>query len=158
MTTEEGSTSKCWVRLHRLRFAPFALKPKMPVIGSMCVPVRKHAADFGYIVNPQYWNRGYATEASSAIMRWLESESGIQRIWATCDVDNLASARVLEKLGLVREGLLRRSTVRPNISELPRDAWMFAKVCGNEQETKDSMRCGSAGPELPALNTQDPNQ
>jgi [ribosomal protein S5]-alanine N-acetyltransferase len=106
------------------------LKPNMPVIGSMCVHVRKHAADFGYIVNAQYWNRGYATEASGAIMRWLEAEPGIQRIWATCDVENLASARVLEKLGLVREGLLRRLTVRPNISELPRDAWMFAKVAG----------------------------
>ena len=97
---------------------------------SMSVHVRKHAGEVGYIVNAQYWNNGYATEASSAIMRWLESESGIHRIWATCDVDNLASARVLEKLGLVREGLLRRLTVRPNISELPRDAWMFAKVCG----------------------------
>ena len=86
-------------------------------------------------------------------MKWLESESGIQRIWATCDVENLASARVLEKLGLVREGLLRRLTVRPNLSELPRDAWMFAKVCGNEQETMELMRCGSAGPELPAVNT-----
>ena len=91
-------------------------------------------------------------------MKWLESESGIQRIWATCDVENLASARVLEKLGLVREGLLRRLTVRPNISELPRDAWMFSKVCGNEQETMDSMRRSSAGPELPALNTQEPSQ
>jgi RimJ/RimL family protein N-acetyltransferase len=106
------------------------LKPNMPVIGGITVHVRKHSAEFGYLMNPQYWNNGYATEASNRIISWLKSESGIYRIWATCDVDNLASARVLEKLGLLREGLLRSFTVRPNISELPRDAWMFAKVCG----------------------------
>jgi hypothetical protein len=44
---------------------------------SMSVHVRKHAGEVGYIVNAQYWNNGYATEASSAIMRWLVSESGI---------------------------------------------------------------------------------
>ena len=106
------------------------LKPNTPVIGSMSVHVRKHAGEFGYIMNPQYWNNGYATEASKAIIRLLESESDIHRIWATCDVDNLASARVLEKVGLVRQGLLRKLTVRPNISEFPRDAWMFAKARG----------------------------
>jgi hypothetical protein len=44
---------------------------------SMSVHVRKHAGEVGYIVNAQYWNNGCATEASSAIMRWLVSESGI---------------------------------------------------------------------------------
>jgi [ribosomal protein S5]-alanine N-acetyltransferase len=48
--------------------------------------------------------------------------------WATCDSDNLASARVLEKIGLMREGVLRRHTIRPNISPIPRDVFIYAKV------------------------------
>jgi RimJ/RimL family protein N-acetyltransferase len=43
-----------------------------------------------------------------------------------CDVDNLASARVLEKVGMQREGLLRRQIVHPNISDEPGDCYSNA--------------------------------
>jgi ribosomal-protein-alanine N-acetyltransferase len=52
----------------------------------------------------------------------------VYRIWATCDTDNVASARVLEKAGLRREGTLHRWSVKPNIGPEPRDAFVFAKV------------------------------
>jgi len=45
-----------------------------------------------------------------------------------CDVDNLASARVLEKVGMSREGVLRRSTMHPNASDEPRDSYCYAIV------------------------------
>jgi RimJ/RimL family protein N-acetyltransferase len=43
-------------------------------------------------------------------------------------VENIASARVMEKAGMAREGLLRRYVVHPNISAEPRDAYLYAVV------------------------------
>lgn len=54
-----------------------------------------------------------------------ECVPGVYRVWATCDTENLASVRVLEKTGLVLEGKLRRSMVRPNLSEKPRDTFVY---------------------------------
>jgi RimJ/RimL family protein N-acetyltransferase len=45
-----------------------------------------------------------------------------------CDVENVASARVLEKAGLAREGVLRRWSVKPNVGPGTRDAFIYAKV------------------------------
>jgi RimJ/RimL family protein N-acetyltransferase len=59
---------------------------------------------------------------------WALTQPTIYRVWATCDVDNLASARLLEKIGMQREGLLRRWIIPPNISEVPRDCWCYAKT------------------------------
>jgi len=64
--------------------------------------------DLGYVLARDCWGRGYATEAATALVRAGFEELGLRRIFATCDVDNVASARVLEKVGLVREGLLER--------------------------------------------------
>lgn len=47
------------------------------------------------------------------------------RVWATCDVENTASARVLEKAGFTFEGVLHRWD-RHNISPEPRDARVYA--------------------------------
>jgi RimJ/RimL family protein N-acetyltransferase len=57
----------------------------------------------------------------------LEPAFGV-RIGAVCDVDNIGSARVLEKSGFVREGLLLRWLVHPNISDEPRDCYSYARV------------------------------
>ena len=51
-------------------------------------------------------------------------------MWATCDVENARSARVLEKAGLAREAVLRAWAVRPNVSPEPRDVLMYARVRG----------------------------
>jgi RimJ/RimL family protein N-acetyltransferase len=61
----------------------------------------------GYVINPRCWGRGYATEAAREMLRFGFGELELHRIEATCDVLNAASARVLEKIGMQREGLLR---------------------------------------------------
>jgi RimJ/RimL family protein N-acetyltransferase len=55
-------------------------------------------------------------------------QDGIWRIGAGCDVGNLASARVMERAGLGRDGILRRWIIHPNISSEPRDWLSYAKV------------------------------
>jgi RimJ/RimL family protein N-acetyltransferase len=66
------------------------------------------------------------TEALSAAVAWARTMPRIRRVWAVCDVDNRASARVMEKAGLVFEGVLRRWAVHPNISPVPRDCTCYA--------------------------------
>ena len=74
------------------------------------------------------WGRGYATEAARALVNWALSQRQVFRIWTVVDVDNGASVRVLEKLGMVREGVLKRWSIHPNISPEPRDYYCYALV------------------------------
>ena len=101
-------------------------------IGAISSSVEDHSAEFGFFIHPHHWRQGYATEASQAVVDWALSQPGIGRVWATCDVENLASVRVLEKAGLTREDTLRRAIVRPNLSTEPRDAFLYARVRGGE--------------------------
>jgi RimJ/RimL family protein N-acetyltransferase len=69
-------------------------------------------ADFGYTLHPEAWGQGLATEAARALVAFGFDELNLHRIWATCHVDNCASARVLEKAGLRREGTLRQNRLQ----------------------------------------------
>jgi len=104
------------------------VRPDDLAIGAIACSVSRHVAEFGFLLNRRYWRHGYATEAARAIVEWVLSCPSVWRLWATCDVENLASARVLEKAGLAREGVLRRAIVRPNLSVNPRDAFLYSKV------------------------------
>ncbi len=55
--------------------------------------------DFGYRLAHRFWGRGYATEAGHAVLHYGIETLGLTDIFATTDVDNTASRRVLEKLG-----------------------------------------------------------
>jgi RimJ/RimL family protein N-acetyltransferase len=68
-------------------------------------------AELGYWIAPAEWGRGYATEAARAVVDWAFA-NGWERITAGHFVGNEASGRVLEKIGLEREGLLRGHFVR----------------------------------------------
>jgi [ribosomal protein S5]-alanine N-acetyltransferase len=97
-------------------------------IGAVSTRVAQHTADVGYLLDSRQWGKGYATEAARAIVEWAFSVPVIRRVWATCDTQNIASARVLEKAGLQLEGTLRRAIVRPNLGDEARDAFMYARV------------------------------
>ncbi len=96
-------------------------------IGSVGCRMSGEQADFGFVLSRRHWGHGYATEAANAVLEWLKSLNAIKRIYATCDVDNLASARVLEKLGLSRTARLPQYAVRPNMPGAPRrDAFLYS--------------------------------
>jgi RimJ/RimL family protein N-acetyltransferase len=65
-------------------------------------------ADLGFIFAKDVWGKGYATEAARTLVRAGFEQLGLTRIFATCDVANYASARVLEKAGLHREATLEQ--------------------------------------------------
>lgn len=58
---------------------------------------------------PDFWNQGIASEALSAVLQFGFEELKLHRIEAGCAVDNIASARVLEKVGMLKEGTRRQT-------------------------------------------------
>jgi RimJ/RimL family protein N-acetyltransferase len=87
-----------------------------------------HRLDVGYLTARPWWGQGLMTEVLTEVVDWAMGQPSVFRIGAFCDVDNVASARVMEKSGLVREGLLRRWLMHPNISDEPRDCFSYARV------------------------------
>ena len=85
-------------------------------------------ADFGYVLGEPSWGRGFATEAAKAVADWTVGQPSIFRLWATCHPDNLASARVLTKAGLVREATLMNWEARPQLGEAAGPSLMFARL------------------------------
>ncbi len=82
----------------------------------------------GYVLAKDAWGRGYATEALSAIVE-LAPSIGIRRLYALCHPDHRPSARVLEKCGFDREGVLRNYIVFPNLAPgVPADVLCYARV------------------------------
>ena len=85
-----------------------------------------HRAEFGFVLARRFWGQGVMAEAASALVAIALAQPSIFRVEATCDVENRRSARVLEKAGFSREGLLRRNIIHPNISPEPRDSLLCA--------------------------------
>ena len=77
------------------------------LIGSVCV-VNVDDNDqkglLGYCLARAFWSKGYTTEAVQAVLRYMFTEVGLNRIEATHAVGNTASGRVLQKVGLILEG------------------------------------------------------
>ncbi|MET8154208.1 GNAT family protein [Actinoplanes sp. NPDC049668] len=67
-------------------------------------------AEIGYTLAPRRQGHGYATEAVRAVLDHLFRVRGLHKVSAECDARNVASARVLERLGFTREGLRRGHT------------------------------------------------
>lgn len=70
--------------------------------GLMAVPDQPPSAVFG--TRPQLWGRGYATESTAAVLRYVFDELGLEQVVADVDEPNTASIRVLERLGMVQTG------------------------------------------------------
>lgn len=86
------------------------LKAESRLIGSGGIHIANpdhKEAELGYCFNRYFWGQGYATEAARAFVAFGFEELGLHRIYATCDPANVASARVMEKIGMQREGHLR---------------------------------------------------
>ena len=80
------------------------------------------SAALGYCLGEAAWGHGYATEAARALLRWAFETLDLNRVQAEADTRNAASARVLEKLGFVREGTLREDCV---VDGDVSDSWVY---------------------------------
>ena len=103
-------------------------RPGDRALGAIACRPRGAAIEFGYVLHRDAHGRGLATEAARALVGWLWCIPDVGRIEATCDVENAASARVLEKAGLARERVLPCWGARPNLGPEPRDAFLYSWV------------------------------
>ena len=102
------------------------LKEEDRVIGTISFLTHNHIhgyADIGYVLTPEAWGQGLATEATCAILDYGFTEMGLNRIEAQVRTSNKASARVLEKAGFQREALLAQ---RFFIEGTHHDSYLYA--------------------------------
>lgn len=97
------------------------------VIGMIEATVGGYLVSIGYVLAKSEWGNGYMTEAAGAVLEAAISLPGVSKVNAMCDVQNIGSARVLEKIGMTREARLRSFVVHPNVSGEPRDVYVYAK-------------------------------
>ena len=96
------------------------------LLGMITARVDGHKWELGYVLARAYWGRGYMTEAVKSLIACALKQPSVYRVWSVCDLDNPASARVMEKAGMLREGVLRRWSVHPNIGPEPRDSYCYS--------------------------------
>ncbi|MFI1782392.1 GNAT family N-acetyltransferase [Streptomyces rubiginosohelvolus] len=93
------------------------------------------SASLGYVFDAAAWGNGYATETAQAVLRWAYDTLDLNRVQAETDTRNVGSARVLEKLGFVREGTLREDCiVNGDVS----DSWVFGLLRRDWEATAES--------------------
>lgn len=76
-------------------------------VGCMWAPQSCKTMELGYILAEPVWGNGYAYEASCAVLDYVYTNYDVNRIYAKCHLDNVGSARVMEKLGMKCEGIMR---------------------------------------------------
>jgi ribosomal-protein-alanine N-acetyltransferase len=101
------------------------LKESNRLIGSIGCMNEYGKVQFGYIINPNFWNQGFATEASKLMVNQLAGLSNVYRIWTFIDADNVSSARVLLKCGLIEEARLAQWYRFVNQGNQPKDCVLY---------------------------------
>ncbi|HEY1682559.1 MAG TPA: GNAT family N-acetyltransferase [Candidatus Tumulicola sp.] len=107
------------------------LREEQKVIGSITLWMldrQTGVAGYGYAFNRAYWNNGYASEASRAILRVAFSTLRLHGVLATCDVRNVGSWRVMEKVGMHRARRLERDVLQKGEW---RDSYEYAIISGD---------------------------
>ena len=96
-------------RIPRQRYElAITLKEDRRVIGACSLKLSRGVlieADLGYIICPEFWNHGFATEAATRVISFAFGEIGAFRVNAYSETSNPSSLRVLEKLGFARTGM-----------------------------------------------------
>lgn len=87
------------------------IKDSEKMIGAIEFRVHEYnnSGELGYTVNRHYWGNGYATEAGELILDLAFNVLGLERVFAAYEVKNVASGKLLERLGMKCEGILRKS-------------------------------------------------
>jgi RimJ/RimL family protein N-acetyltransferase len=108
----DGAATKLWS----------AVLPGAGVVGNGGLRrVTASCQEISYIVHPDWWGGGLATEIARLLAAFAFAELGAERVQATCHPDNLASAAVLARIGMQYEGTLRHTM-------LIRDGWRDSRM------------------------------
>lgn len=78
----------------------------------MCGLIKRESlddVDIGYAFLPRFWSKGYALEAAQAVMKYAREKVGLKRVVAIVDPANASSIRLLEKIGMTFESMVKLS-------------------------------------------------
>ena len=98
------------------------------------IDLENGAAELGYVLNPDFWGRGYATEVASRVIEFGFEELGLHRIEARFMQGNEASRRVMEKLGMTFEGyhrqymMIKGSYKNIGVSAITKDQFVYKNL------------------------------
>jgi ribosomal-protein-alanine N-acetyltransferase len=96
--------------------------------------VESNVVDLGYMLGAEQWGKGYATEVALALVEAAFFDLRVQRVISTVDVNNAASIRVLEKIGMRWEAVYRKHRRAKNrwwdchLFTLPREVWEASRT------------------------------
>ncbi len=95
---------------------PVLLKSQNQLIGHMVFHLwfAPQTYEIGWVFHPEHQGKGYATEAAKALLQYCFQNLKAHRVIATCQPENPASYRVMEKIGMKREGHFRKCIYRDN--------------------------------------------
>ncbi len=88
----------------------------------------RHSVEIGYSIGRRWWGKGLMSEALDTLVAALGADRALYRVWATCNVDNERSVRLLQRAGFLLEGRLTRHAVYPSLGPEPRDSLLYAKA------------------------------
>ncbi len=117
-----AGAAEAWIRTHPEMYrngteVVFAITERgdgrlVGSIGLSAISARHARADIGWWVGREWWNRGYCTEAAGAVLDYAFTTLGLRRVYSSHIAGNDASGRVMQKLGMTREGVQRRHVER----------------------------------------------
>jgi RimJ/RimL family protein N-acetyltransferase len=113
--------AEAWIKFASNQLPPtsLAIEIQAEAVGGVSLKlhddVERVSSEIGYWLGQRFWNRGIMTAAVRAVTEYGFEQFSLTRVYALPYVTNVASHRVLEKAGYVREGLLRRSAIKDGI-------------------------------------------
>lgn len=119
----EDGIAEAWIETHRPRFetdeaVTFAIvsRADKKLIGAMGIlrhaRINSHLGELGYWIGHPFWNQGYCTEAARAVVEFGFDRWRLERIFAEHFISNPPSGRVMEKIGMRKEGTLRKHALK----------------------------------------------
>jgi len=109
----------------RLAVATRSTNQLVGTIGFHTVSAENRSAELTYDLEPGMWGRGIVTYLGAVMVAWAHEHAGVVRVQATVLEANIRSIRVLERVGFVREGLLRSYR---HVRGAPADFYMYAHL------------------------------
>lgn len=96
------------------------------LLGVVGFEVQRHQATMSIMIRNDKKARGVGREFGAPFASWIISHPQVWRLWSYVHVDNIPGQRVTERSGAVREGLLRRFEMFPNVGDEPQDVYVYA--------------------------------
>lgn len=117
----EKGVAEEWISTHKLKFESgegihfaIVLNSTRELIGAIGLNIKKkyNRAELGYWIGKEYWNQGYCTEASRAVVDYGFRQLKLNKITSSHFIRNPASGKVMRKIGMKKEGVRKEHVIK----------------------------------------------